>query len=218
MSWAHLLAAHTRESGAWLNALPVSALGLCMDDDTVHVAMGLRLGAPLCLPHVCHHCGAEVGKLGTHGLSCHKSQGRHPRHASINSLIQRHLSAAGIPAHLEPTGLCRSDGKRPDGTDFFNHALELWSGSSVGCYMPRNSGPIPYCFGFQRARFGGRTGRTAEEDQVCGPADHTPLRPHWHLRPLVCLVLKPSPFSRSLVVTSGPVLVTPYLSAIFFNR
>ena len=112
---AHLLAAHTRESGAWLNALPVSALGLRMDDDTVRIAIGLRLGAPLCLPHVCHQCGAEVDNLGTHGLSCRKSQGRHPRHASINSLIQRYLSAAGIPAHLEPTGLCRSDGKRPDG-------------------------------------------------------------------------------------------------------
>ena len=87
MSRASLLAAHARESGAWFNALPVSALGLCMDDDTVRVAMGLRLGVPLCLPHVCHHCGAEIGKLGYHGLSCCKSQGRHPRHASINSLI-----------------------------------------------------------------------------------------------------------------------------------
>ena len=115
MSRARHLAAHTRESGAWLNALPVSALGLRMDDDTVRVAMGLRLGAPLCLPHVCHHCRAEVGKLGTHGLICRKSQGRHPRHTSINSLIQRHLSAAGIPAHLKPTGLCCSDGKRTDG-------------------------------------------------------------------------------------------------------
>ena len=116
MSRARLLAAHTRESGAWLNALPVSALGLRMDDDTVRIAIGLRLGAPLCLPHVCHHCGAEVDNLGTHGLSCSISQGRHPRHASINSLIQRHLSAAGIPAHLEPTGLCCCDGKRSDGT------------------------------------------------------------------------------------------------------
>ena len=112
MSRARLLAAHTRQSLAWLNALPVSALGLRMDDDIVCVAMGLCLGAPLCLLHVCHHCGAEVGKLGTHGLSCRKSQGHHPCHASINSLIERHLSAAGIPAHLEPTGSCRSEGKR----------------------------------------------------------------------------------------------------------
>ena len=96
-------------------ALTVSALGLLMDDDMVRIAIGLCLGVPQCLPHVCYHCGAEVDNLGTHGLSCRKSQGCHPRHARINSLIQRHLSAAGIPAHLEPTGLCRSDGKHPDG-------------------------------------------------------------------------------------------------------
>ena len=71
MSRARLLAAHAYESGAWLNALPVSALGLHMDDDTVHIAIGV--GAPLCLPHVCHHGGAKVDHLNTHGLSCHKS-------------------------------------------------------------------------------------------------------------------------------------------------
>ena len=38
--------------------------------------------------------------------------------------------------------------------------------------MPRHSGSIPYCLGFREP------GRAAEEDQVCGPADHTPLCPH----------------------------------------
>ena len=42
---ARLLAAQMRDSGAWLNALPVSAPGLHMDDDTVRVAIGLRLEA-----------------------------------------------------------------------------------------------------------------------------------------------------------------------------
>ena len=60
MSRDRHLAAHIRESGAWLNALPVSTLGLCMDDDTVHVAIGLRLGAPLCLPHVCITAGLKL--------------------------------------------------------------------------------------------------------------------------------------------------------------
>ena len=50
---SRLLAVSTRESGAWLRALPVSALGLRMDDDTVRVAVGLRLGAPVCGPHHC---------------------------------------------------------------------------------------------------------------------------------------------------------------------
>ena len=38
---ACLLAASIKESGAWLNALPISNLGLRMDDDTIRVAIGL---------------------------------------------------------------------------------------------------------------------------------------------------------------------------------
>ena len=63
----------------------------------------------------CQHCGSETDSLGTHGLSCRYSRGRHPRHAENNGIIQRSLGSAKIPCHLEPTGLYRSDGKRPDG-------------------------------------------------------------------------------------------------------
>ena len=42
-SQARLLADHRKESGVWLNALPVSTLGLHMDD-------GLRVAIPLCCP------------------------------------------------------------------------------------------------------------------------------------------------------------------------
>ena len=41
---AQLLAARKQESGAWLHALPMSSLGLRMDNDVILVAMGLRLG------------------------------------------------------------------------------------------------------------------------------------------------------------------------------
>ena len=112
---ARLLATTTKESGAWLHALPISSLGLRMDDKVVRIAVGLRLGVPLCQPHNCYHCGAAVDELATHGLSCPKSQGRHPRHTAINELIQRSLVTAVVPSHLEPSGICRSDGKRPDG-------------------------------------------------------------------------------------------------------
>lgn len=103
-----LLAVATKEFGAWLNALPISRLGLRMDDKIIRIAVGLRLGAPLCHPHRCCLCGTFVDSSGTHGLSSMKSQGRHSRHAEINSIILRSLSAAKI---LEPTGLCTSDGK-----------------------------------------------------------------------------------------------------------
>ena len=53
--------------------------------------------------------------LATHGLSCRWSEGSRHRHAAINDIVHRSLTSAKIPAHLEPSGLYRSDGKRPDG-------------------------------------------------------------------------------------------------------
>ena len=79
------------------------------------MAMGLRLGLTLCQPHKCQHCHTLVSHQGLHGLSCRKSQGRHPRHAAINDIIKRALTSAGMPSQLEPTGICLSNGKRPDG-------------------------------------------------------------------------------------------------------
>ena len=54
-SKARLLATSRKESGAWLNALSVAALGLRMDDETIRIAVGLRLGTPLCSPHECSY-------------------------------------------------------------------------------------------------------------------------------------------------------------------
>ena len=112
----HLLAASTPESGAWLNMLPIPSLGLQMDDDVVRIAAGLRLGIAICHPHQCHSCGADVDFLGTHGLSCRFSNGRHCRPAAVNDIVKRSLDSARIPSHLEPSGLFRSNGRRPDGS------------------------------------------------------------------------------------------------------
>ena len=67
-SRGQLLAVHSRESEAWLHTLPMSSLGLQMDNETICVAIGLHLGVTLCRPHVCHLCGASVHSLGSHGL------------------------------------------------------------------------------------------------------------------------------------------------------
>ena len=99
------------ESGAWLQALPMSSLGLRMDDDTLRVAAGLRLGATLCQPHNCQHCGGVVDEFALHGLSCRKRQGCHPRHAAIDMLLQRALASARGPSHLEPLGSCKLIGR-----------------------------------------------------------------------------------------------------------
>ena len=105
------MAVSTKESGAWLHALPISSVGLRMDDNTVRVAVGLRLGSTLCRPHTCQHCGGDMNHLATHGLSCKKSEGRHHRHAAINDILYRALLSAMIVSRLEPSDLLRSDGK-----------------------------------------------------------------------------------------------------------
>ena len=139
VSRSRLLAASTNESGAWLNALPVSSLGLRMDNNTVRVAVGLRLGSPLCRPHTCHHCGAQVDSTATHGLSCKWSEGRHQRHAAVNDIVHRTLSAAHLPSRLEPTGLSRSDGKRPDGVTLVpwkSGRLLVWDATCSETFAP----------------------------------------------------------------------------------
>ena len=93
MARARLLAVSTKESGAWLHALPISSVGLRMDDNTVRVAAGLQLGSTLCRPHTCQHCGADVNHLATHGLSCKKCEGRHHRHEAINDILYHALSS-----------------------------------------------------------------------------------------------------------------------------
>ena len=112
---ARLLSVSCTESGAWLNALPLSSIGLRMDDDVVRIAMGLRLGLPLCSLHTCSGCGGDVQEDGIHGLSCRYSTGCHSRHVALNDIVKRSLDAAKIPSNLEPSGLYRGNGKRLDG-------------------------------------------------------------------------------------------------------
>jgi len=111
---ARFLAAASPHSGDWLHALPIAACGLRLDDEAVRVAVGLRLGINLCVPHTCR-CGAEVDARGLHGLTCKLAPGRIARHQVLNDLVSRAFASASIPVTKEPVGLLRSDGKRPDG-------------------------------------------------------------------------------------------------------
>ena len=47
------------------------------------------------------------------------SAGRFPRHSAINNIIKRSLDTAGLHSILEPVGLDRGDGRRPDGVTSF---------------------------------------------------------------------------------------------------
>ena len=48
---ARLLAVTALGSSAWLDAMPLAAVGLKLDDATLRIAAGLRLGAPLVYTH-----------------------------------------------------------------------------------------------------------------------------------------------------------------------
>ena len=57
--WASFLAASSQHTSDWLFALPIASCGLRLDYEAVRVAVGLRLGLDLCVPHQCQ-CGSPV--------------------------------------------------------------------------------------------------------------------------------------------------------------
>ena len=146
---ARLLAVGEWESGLWLQALPSSTIGTMMDDASFRLATGLRLGAPCVAPHRCH-CGEAVDNLGHHGLSCSRSAGRIARHASINDIIRRAFASAGVPAVLEPNGLVRDDGKRPDGMTLVPWKVGrplVWDATCVDTLAPSHVASTAGCAG-----------------------------------------------------------------------
>lgn len=111
---ARMLAMAEKESGGWLRVLPSPYLGTLLDQDVLRIASGIRIGAEICQPYTCV-CGYPVDKFGTHGLSCTTKKETYCRHIILNDLISKALATAGFPCILEPPGLVRADGKRPDG-------------------------------------------------------------------------------------------------------
>ena len=99
---------------AWLNVVPSKNLGLKLTDQQLRISLSLRLGSKICEKHTCR-CGKLVEENGHHGLSCARSAGRFSRHHNLNTLVKQALSSIKVPSILEPYGLTRTDGKRPDG-------------------------------------------------------------------------------------------------------
>lgn len=157
ISRARLLAAASRESGLWLHALPTPSLGTLLDPDSFRIAVALRVGAEVCESHVCR-CGRGMDSLGLHGLSCRYNAGRIPRHSALNDIIKRALQAAGIPAMLEPVGIDRGDGKRPDGITMFpfiGGRCLCWDATCVDTYADTHL--------YSSAVLAGSAARAAEE-------------------------------------------------------
>ena len=71
------------------------------------------------VPKFAQHIHVAVAKMSTStvtpGLACKRSAGRFARHAFFNDFIRRSLASVMVLSVLEPAGLSRTDGKRPDG-------------------------------------------------------------------------------------------------------
>ena len=80
--------------------------------------------------------------LGTHGLSCRFSADHHFRHTMLNYILHKALPSANVPSRLEPTGLDRTDGKRPDGITIVplgqmaDIQVLVWDATCVDTFAP----------------------------------------------------------------------------------
>ena len=87
--------------------------------------MALRLNLPLCVAHDCR-CGTLVDVWGSHAFVCKQASARILRHHAINDLVARAFSSATVPVTKEPSGICLSNSKRPDGL-----TLVPWKGGKA---------------------------------------------------------------------------------------
>ena len=115
---ARTLTAAQGHSGDWITAYPIAQVVTRFDDETLRISVALRVGRNVCLAHQCR-CGATIQSDAIHSLSCRFSAGRFPRHSAINNIIKRSLDTADLHSILEPVGLGRVDGRRPDGVTSF---------------------------------------------------------------------------------------------------
>ena len=128
------------ESGVQLNCAPNNIVGTFIDNDTLRIGVAHRVGLTVCIPHRCK-CETTVDTLGTHPLSCRFCAGRIRRHSAINDVVRCGLSATGIPSMLEPPGIDRGDGKRPDGITVYPYSRGrclIWDATCVNTFASLN--------------------------------------------------------------------------------
>ena len=131
-------------SGDRLEALPIASIGLKLDDSSVRIAVGLRLGTPLVHPHQCC-CGTIVTPDGHHGLSCIKSAGRQSRHSQINDIIHRAFISAGVLATQRTSWIVQQRWCNCETSRWSHHGpVEERPLSGMGCDLPRHFREFAY--------------------------------------------------------------------------
>ena len=202
-----LLAAKRKESGVWLTAPSLSSIGVRMDNETIRLAIGLRLSTALSVQHNCQHCGQTVDVSGTHGLGCRQSEGRLPRHSALNDALHQSLSAIQIPSMLEPKGLFHSDGRKPDGitiTPWCHGRALVWDATCHDSFAASN-----LALGSTRAV--AVANKAAVASAVCTVSCARPITSsQWRSSPQVFLGRMLLRFSKIRVNTLGCTLVTHF--------
>ena len=146
----------------------------------MRVAVGLRLGLDLCVPHNCH-CGFPVDARGLHSFVCKRAPGRSARHHALNDLVARSFASAGVPVTKELAGLFRSDGKRPNGV-----SLVPWQSGKSLCWDVTATCPLAESY-VDRA-----------SHQACSAAELAATRKETNM-----LIL-------ALVISLSPLLLRPW--------
>jgi len=99
LSWKHsviqsqVLASTAPHRGDWLLALLAANCGLRLGNETVRVAVGLRLGLSLCIPHTCQY-GVEVNTQAGQTTVCKRAPGKIARHHALNDIIWRAMTSS----------------------------------------------------------------------------------------------------------------------------
>ena len=114
LEMARFVAASTSESALLFQGLPSDGEGTRLPDSTFTIAVSLRLALPVAACSSCS-CGLMLDAYGDHALVCKKLIGKSARHTEVNARIHQVHQQAGCPSILEPPGMTRVDGKRPDG-------------------------------------------------------------------------------------------------------
>ena len=126
-------AAPRPESGVWLDCVPNNRFGTLIDNDTLRIGVALRVGLIVCIPQRC--------KCGHIRYSPFVVPLQRRAHSALSDVVRRGLSAAGIPFMLEPTGLYRGDGKRPDGITVYFYSRGrclIWDATCVNTFASSN--------------------------------------------------------------------------------
>ena len=168
----HILSATRKESQAWIQGLPSSSLAHIRDNEVVRIAIGLRLGVPLCVPHSCCQCGAQVNKFGRHGLSCPKKT---ETYAQVGSIVRDCLDSLSV-SHYELSDYREASGNPPEGTKLTPWRCGqplVWDITVVDTFAPHHSSLIEEGPGAVANRI--ETVKTVEQLRLLSTHSYVPL-------------------------------------------